>query len=450
MKKDITIRAALALSLALVLVLAGCGGNSDSSARIVVQGTAANTVARDIAGGGGTFSSGEVFVNSERITDLLEPSAESAGQGGTGDTLFEATVDNVPHTVTLRVDPRPGFVFDEWKLNKNKLRGLQWHEYLDLLLTEEESHAENLTVKAEHAEYYIATFERGFYIDLEAADNPDADGTKDNPYTGFDEAIGNLPSNRYFDDDIELTFKVAGSKKAETLSIASMASVRGGEIEELRIIGGYDRNWNKTGRSEFSISFTGFTRSNIDEFEIKSVHLPSLEYRDDLLYNDDIEFHDVYVDELTVSSGTVANLMIGNVNRSGSGRLVFVNSVLDEYVNGAVYIHSLIKGGVSSPLGSDSLNNIVLADGIVGNDTWNLYLPASASVNDYMLSDPPSSVINASSLGDDGPIEDIIDDDFLEEDIVGRERADDWGRRVSYGPYEYLDLERWERDWWDD
>ena len=138
MKKDITIRAALALSLALVLVLAGCGGNSDSSARIVVQGTAANTVARDIAGGGGTFSSGEVFVNSERITDLLEPSAESAGQGGTGDTLFEATVDNVPHTVTLRVDPRPGFVFDEWKLNKNKLRGLQWHEYLDLLLTEED------------------------------------------------------------------------------------------------------------------------------------------------------------------------------------------------------------------------------------------------------------------------------------------------------------------------
>ena len=92
----------------------------------------------------------------------------------------------------------------------------------------------------------------------------------------------------------------------------------------------------------------------------------------------------------------------------------------------------------------------MIADGIVGNDKWNLYLPASASVNDYMLSDPPSSVINASSLGDDGPIEDIIDDDFLEEDIVGRERADDWGRRVSYGPYEYLDLERWERDWWDD
>ena len=46
--------------------------------------------------------------------------------------------------------------------------------------------------------------------------------------------------------------------------------------------------------------------------------------------------------------------------------------------------------------------------------------------------------------------------ELLEEDIAGRDRPYDdddgpWMRsKVSYGPYEYLDLEKWDNDWKDD
>ncbi len=474
MKRHISIRIALAILLALALILAGCSGQKGSStARIFVQG--ASTVARDIAGGG--FGAGKVEVSGEDVTDQLEKSNETTDISGSGsDQLFEATVENVPEIITLSVDPYPGFVFNEWKLNTWKIRNsnLGWNEYLDLLLTEAESHSENLTVSADNAQYYIATFERGFYIEL-GTGKSGGDGTKGNPYKSFEDAIDNIPSSRYWDDDIELTFKVAGSDTSAVLDLGDMAAIRGSYrddgIEELKVIGGYrSSDWEKTGRSEFIIDFSGFSRGNIEEIEISSVALPSLDYDalrrssgdDDEL--DDLEFSDVSVENLTVTSGVVANLVINNVKADGSasiqsrGNLTFVNCVLENYVQNATYVHSMIKNGVTRELsGRLDLNNIVLT----GNDDdggvkgYNLYLPSDTQVNGYMLVNPPESVTDARSIGDEieiehGDFEIEIDEDYLEEDIAGRERADDWGRRVSYGPYEYLDLERWDDDWFDD
>ena len=159
------------------------------------------------------------------------------------------------------------------------------------------------------------------------------------------------------------------------------------------------------------------------------------------------------VDNLTVSSGVVANLVINNVNDSAStqsrGNLTFVNCVLENYVGNATYVHSMIKNGVNTALsGNSDLNNIVLTDDVEeGENGRNLYLPSSTEVSGYMLVDPPAYITNAKSLDEDRV---DVDDDYLEEDIAGRERADDWGHDVSYGPYEYLDLERWDDDWFDD
>lgn len=475
MKKHMSIRIALAMLLALALILAGCSGNKgNSTAKVYVQG--ASTVARDIAGGG--FGAGDVYVNSEPITDQLEKSNETTDISGSGsDQLFEATVENVPGIITLSVDPYPGFVFNEWKLNTWKIRNsnIGWDAYLDLLLTEAESHSENLTVSADNAQYYIATFERGFYIEL-GTDGSGGDGTKGSPYKSFAEAIKNIPDNRYWDDDIELTFKVAGSDPdpSASLNLSDMAAIRGpyrddDEIEELKIIGGYrSSDWEKTGRSEFSIDFSEFRRGNIEEIEISSVALPSLDYDalrrssgdDDEL--DDLEFSDVSVENLKVTSGVVANLVINNVNADGSAsiqsseNLTFVNCVLENYVQNATYVHSMIKNGVTEELsGFLNLNNIVLTGDAEEVKGYNLYLPSDTEVNGYMLKQPTDVVSTAKSIGDEieiehGDFELEIDDDYLEEDIAGRERADEWHHPVSYGPYEYLDLERWDDDWFDD
>ena len=469
MKKHMSIRIALAMLLALALILAGCSGNKgNSTAKVYVQGAAASTVARDIAGGG--FGAGDVYVNSEPITDQLEPSTQTDNPGaGTNDQLFEATVENVPETITLRVDPLPGFVFNEWKLNTWLLRrsNLGWDAYLDLLLTEAESHSENLTVSADKAQYYIATFERGAYIDLDKTGS--GDGTKENPYPNFEDAISDL-ENRWVDE--EITFKVAGSDASAVLDLGDMASIRGpyrddNEIEELKIIGGYrSSDWEKTGRSAFKIDFSGFSRGNVEEIEISSVALPELKYDalrrssgdDDEL--DDLEFSDVSVENLTVSSGVVANLVINKVNDSAStqsrGNLTFVNCVLENYVQNATYVHSMIKNGVTKELsGFLNLNNIVLTGDAEEVKGYNLYLPSDTEVNGYMLKQPTDVVSTAKSIGDEieiehGDFELEIDDDYLEEDIAGRERADEWHHPVSYGPYEYLDLERWDDDWFDD
>ena len=463
MKRRMSIRIALAMLLALALILAGCSDNKgNSTAKVYVQGAAASTVARDIAGGG--FGAGDVYVNSEPITDQLEPSTQTDNPGaGTNDQLFEATVENVPETITLRVDPLPGFVFNEWKLNTWLLRrsNLGWDAYLDLLLTEAESHSENLTVSADKAQYYIATFERGFYIDLEGSGI--GDGTKQSPYSSFTDAINSIPSYHHFDDD-EITFKVAGSDETKTLDIASMANIRSryGDddgIEEVRVIGGYEStNWNKVGRSRFTLTIDKtFGEAELEELELASVSLPALDYsalRRTDIEMDDFELRDVSVDTVT-GSGIIANLVITESAPQGA---TFINCVVPSYDSNSIYIHSMIKSD-TEVTSLENGNNIVIApgssDGVVGG---NLYLGKDTEVNGYVLREPSAvpDLMNASVLrtwnGDDDLYE------LLEEDIAGRERIYDddddyyWGNRrnVSYGPYEYLDLEKWDNDWKDD
>ncbi len=460
MKRHISIRIALAILLALALILAGCSGQKGSStARIFVQG--ASTVARDIAGGG--FGAGDVYVNSEPITDQLEPSTQTDNPGmGTNDQLFEATVENVPETITLRVDPLPGFVFNEWKLNTWLLRrsNLSWDAYLDLLLTEAESHSENLTVSADKAQYYIATFERGFYIDLEGSG--EGNGTKQSPYSSFTDAMDSIPSYHHFDDD-EITFKVAGGNTSAELDLAKLANIRSryrddDGIEEIRIIGGYEStNWNKVGRSSFKLSSSGFT-GELEEIEIASVAFDSLNFSQ--LYRsgiEELELSDVSAKTVEAGGGVVANVVITETAPKGA---TFINCVVPSYDSTATYIHSMIVAKANSRISNvNGENNIIISASSDVSDGKNIYLPETTVVDGYVLADPSevSELMNAKVLrtwGDD-------DDDlyeFLEEDIAGRERIYDddddyhWGNRntVSYGPYEYLDLEKWGNDWKDD
>ena len=118
--------------------------------------------------------------------------------------------------------------------------------------------------------------------------------------------------------------------------------------------------------------------------------------------------------------------------------MTFVNSVAP-FVSGAKYYHSIVKDVEENTI--SGANNIIVGNS-QNSDDRNHYV-ASWNGDDYKTSDSEliASLIQATPLHEDM---NGIDDDILEEDIVGRERflyEDDerWHRgiKVSYGPYEY-------------
>ena len=486
MKHNYSAKIVLAISLALIVLLAGCSNDSstDNAARIYVQGAGGATAMRSLsaASAAGGFASGDVEVNDDRITEQLKPSNDSTvdtGSSNANDTVYEAVIENVPTTITLSVEPKPGFVFNEWSFNiRRAVRdGLDWHEIYSLMLTPSERYAESLTVRAENAKYYIATFERGYYIDLDANEN--GDGTKSNPYNTFDIKNTNIVKPGTRDEDVEITFKVAGNfdgtSQNATLNLASMASLygRNTEVEEIRILGGYERtngsDWVKSGRSHISLAADGGIREmEIEEIEISSVHIEELDYevfRNTEAESDDIEFFDVSVGKISKAPEIIANLVIESTD--GLSGKVFVNSVVDKVSPSSQYIHSLIKS-VEPGTEIDGFNNIVLSDTHSGKyEDNNYYLPADTEVIGYVLNGEINSDLLTAEVYSEREFEYAtgLDDDvleILENDIAGRERSydeDDDGRwslssrNTSYGPYEYLDIDMWDRDrddWFDD
>ena len=489
----------LAIVLALLLALTSCTDSANSRATVFVQGKGGSDVdAPPARSSGNGLVSGDVLVNGTDITDQLVPSNENVTDPGTGsepgqpqdtgtpgsnDALFEAEIIDVPARITLSVEPREGFVFNEWRLNNYKVRQdrLSWHEYLDLLLTNDERYAESLNVDADKAKYYIATFERGYYINLEATEK--GSGIKSSPFNSFTEAITALGTNGSIGrfDDEEITFKVSGSNDTQTLNLSDMADIiqpskwSDDDIElELRVLGGYNEKWEKVGQSKFNIDFSVLKDEGaveIDEVEIASVNMEELDYSTlGELETDDLMLFNVSVDTVTLGNGgVIANLVI---NGTAPDNAVYVNCVVPEATSGSTYVHSMIKS-IPDDVTIKGVNNIILSgtgEPQVSTDGWNITLAQDTAVKGYMLESLPDAVLTARVLDDDwleeGDDDDNkgnpglnlnvdIDDDYLEHDIAGRERRDDddgrWRKlTASFGPYEYLDIQRWERDWDDD
>ncbi len=492
----------LAIVLALLLALISCtDNNANSRATVFVQGKGGSDIdappARSVGNG---LISGDVLVNDRNITDQLVPSDEKvtnsasgttdSGSPGSNDSLFEAELVDVPSRITLSVEPGEGFVFNEWRLNNYKVRQdrLSWTEYLDLLLTNDERFAESLEVDADKAQYYIATFERGYYINLESTEG-NGSGTKTSPLGSFKSAIEALSQDGSIGrfDDEEITFKVAGSTETEVLKLSDMAGIiqpskwSDDDIElELRVLGGYNEKWEKVGQSKFNIDFAGFDSNGaveIDEVEIASVYMEELDYGTlSGLESDDLMLFNVSVDNVTLGNigmpgdddgNVIANLVI---NESAPDNAVYVNCVVPKATSGSTYVHSMIKSNPDD-VNIKGVNNILLSgsgEPQVSEDGWNITLAGDTVVKGYMLETLPDAVLSARVLDedwlegdDDGKDEPglnlnvDIDDDYLEYDIAGRERRDgDDGRwkkaNASFGPYEYLDIQRWERDWDDD
>ena len=445
-------------------------GSRASGSVASVQSTAARSSSDQ-------FESARIVVDGKDITNDLKPENDPDYQANSpNDTLFGADVPVLGNTVSYSVEPRPGFVFDEWELSRDarsrirREHGQNWMNVMREIMRAIAGDPETIEINPDYIRYIRPTFDRGAYFDAEYDTDPDLPiGTKANPISNTEDFASFISkySDGRFDDD-ELTIKFTASSNIYSLDLSQLRNHGywdDDELEiELKLIGGYDPDsWRVTGRTS-----------------INGLKLPSLSYRNDEL-EIEIEFRNIAFTELDYSNllgsygdddrefefrncsvGTLSNarfvngLIVGTA--TGDKSTTFVNSVA-QYDANDTYIHSIITRYPGGEIEINGVNNIVVyADNNKPSyaDKVNIYISESEYAsfdNGYRTSDPSliDKLTTATALDEDafdddnhsyGGIE--IDDDMIEEDIEGRERylIDDddrygWNTKVSYGPYEY-------------
>ena len=463
------------VAFVLSLILTSCAGaEHETTAEVRVVGTAAESASRSVSAAA-EFASAEIIVDDRNITDDLKPESYSTS-GSTNDVEFQADVPVLGRTVSYSVEPRPGFVFDEWEFDRDARslirneHGQNWMNVMREIMVEIAGDPETIEINPDYIKYIRPTFDRGAYFDASHNTVHDENthiGTKSNPISDIDDLISfiNKYSNGRFDDD-ELTIKFTASSHIDSLNLSQLRNHGywdDDEIEiELKLIGGYDSEWNVIGKTEIKEiklpDFSHWFDKDLEiEIEFRNIAFTELDYSNLLgSYGDDdreFEFRNCSVG--TLSNARFVNGLIVETATDDKST-TFVNSVA-QYDAKDTYIHSIITGYENGEI--MGVNNIVVyADndkpGSVDKD--NIYISESeyaSFANGYKTSDPSliddlttATALHEDAFDDDnhsyGGIE--IDDDMIEEDIVGRERylIDDDGHywyipTVSYGPYEY-------------
>lgn len=475
------------LAIVLILALSACSqpeGSGASTAKVRVTGTAAQSSAKQRAASDTVvFASGTVTLEGEDITSQLKP-AQTETASGSNDVEFKADIPVASDRVSYSVSPKPGFVFDEWKITRASRTALKkkyrdrWWDVLFEIQKAIRDDSQTIYINPEYIEYIRPTFDRGYYLAPGAKE--DGDGSAGSPFNKLDSIIAELKDKgRYYDDD-ELTIKIRSGNAGDfNLDFLEQGYYKDeGEIE-LKLIGGYDDEWNlSTERTNISsISFPDISGSRIEELEIelRNIELTELDYERLPQSNDDfeIDFRNCSVDTLSNADGKIVNGLVVDQLGTNSGNVVFVNSSAP-YAKENMYYHSIVRDADSNII--NGRNNIVLGtapssvDGS-GDGTDNLYLEPTGW-NGYKTEnqDLISRIITARPMSENFHLssasqrdDDFEADDLLEEDIEGRERYlsdddndddhdddDDYrfdrpsrdlryrNIRVSYGPYEYL------------
>ena len=476
--RNVFLLAFVAFVLSLILTSCSGGAEHETTAEVRVVGTAAESASRSVSASA-EFASAEIIVDDRNITDDLKPESYSTS-GSTNDVEFQADIPVLGNTVSYSVEPRPGFVFDEWEFSRDarsrirREHGQNWMNVMREIMMSIAGDPETIEINPDYIRYIRPTFDRGAYFDASHTTVSDGNadiGTKANPISDIDDLISfiNKYSSDRFDDD-ELTIKFTSSSvgSLDFSHIHSGTEHRYWDDEreiELKLIGGYDSKWNYSGDRTPVTGITLPDLSTFEEIEIefRNISFTELDYSNFLgsYGEDDREFEFRNCSVGTLSNARFVNgLIVGTA--TGDNSTTFVNSVA-QYDANDTYIHSIITGYSGGEI--RGVNNIVVyADNDKPSpvekraDDSNYYIPSdvyenSFGLNGYKTSDQSliDKLTTATALYEDvfdddnhsyGGIE--IDDDMIEEDIVGRERylIDDDGHywdtpTVSYGPYEY-------------
>lgn len=476
-----TNRGILLAFLAIILIgLTACSGSGGDpvTAKVFVNGTAmsANTKAvSDIS-----FASASIIVGGDDITGQLEPvgtvdpatgeaDQNSTVQSGNNNVEFGAEVPVAGTTVPYEVQPRPGFVFDEWEIMRWRLPNSDRRNLIAEIKEAIAGDKQTIQIRPELIQYIRPEFDRGAYVDFEAKEG--GDGSSGKPFDSISSAISFIKNETRYDDD-EFTLKIRGTS-AQSIDLTSLSSGLGywdDDLEvELKILGGYDGDWNLSGdnRTEItSIKLPSINRGIEMEIELEfrniefnELNLSSIfgnsNARDDDDDEIEIDFRNCSVVTLTGASNRVVNGLVVEKLADGTTGVTFVNSDAP-YGDGNTYYHSVIRDWTEGSGSIIGKNNIVVAEAPTatqnGGGSENYYNASFGE--DYKDSSLEGLICTAAPLSEDSISG--LDDDILEEDIEGRERYlsdeedgddDDDDRppvrdiRVSYGPYEYKPID---------
>lgn len=435
------------LAIVLVLTSTSCSDpGRETNAEVRVIGTAIGGNNNSRAVSTMKFGSGKVIVGDKDVTASLVPVSQPSD--GQNNVEFTTTVPVVGNTVKYTVSAKRGFVFDEWEFDRRTVMNdfkdtykEKWVDVLREILKAIAGDRQTIEINPDYIRFICPTFDRGVHFDPDF--NGEGDGSSEKPFNDINDVLGYIKNESRFDDELTIKFRSGNIDSFDLSKIET--GYWNDELEiELKLLGGYDSDWNLSGaRTSFGF-FVFPDMKNIDEIEVelRNIHIETFNKTD--FFNDDleIEFRNCSVGSLN-ASGIVNGLIIETVGSSSSD-LIFVNSVAP-YVENAKYYHSVVKNAGGSKV--NGANNII-QNGDSTNDNGKNHYVVSWNGNEYKTSDPDliEKLIHATPLNEDTA---GLDDDILEEDIVGRERFlyeddDRWhkGIKVSYGPYEY--------QWFDD
>lgn len=443
MKRRTTRIAAVMIAAALVLILSACSADhEETKALIKVRGAAGSSGLRAITSdqsGGSALAAAEVSVDHVDITDKLKP-AEGTGN----DTIFTAEVVTTSPEIYYSVSPRPGFVFDEWEIDKDAVKrdyGSSWKRVLreiEKAVDDDEAKEESqsIFIAPEYTKYIIPTFDHGFHVDVYATE--DGDGSAKSPFNSFEKALKAFSS---WDED-EITIKFRGENADRPIDIDMSTLVIKEDEIEMKILGGYGAGWEITDKATKVGSVVFPSGLEEVEIEFRGIDFESLDLSD-VAFNDDyeVEFENCSAETLTLKDGTTVNAV--QAKAVGGTGIVFFNSVVP-YNESNIYYHSLITGwdGTGAIQGA---NNIVIRDGSDEGVSDSNFMITGDRVDGYKITgDLPAGISRATALDEDRVLGSGDKDDYLEEDIVGRDRNeydDDRAEYVSFGPYEYLEID---------
>ena len=476
------------MAIVLFLTLPSCDSSSpgETNAEVRVIGSAESTTPKASGARAETmrFSSGNVIVAEKDITDQLVPEDPSTVTAGSNNVEFTATVPVIGETVTYSVTPKEHFVFDEWEIDRERVKRenrSDWRRVIIEIKDAIEGDPETITIRPQLIKYIRPTFDRGYYI-APGAEN--GKGTKDQPF-GSTEEVSEYAKLFWFHDEIELTLKIQSNDEPLELDFSSFSqnspfkSDDGMEIE-LKIIGGYGNNWN-VGNSRTKVSSAFRLPSSIDsthieemEIEFRNIEFKNFDFsslpgnsKDFDDGDNEIEFRNCSFTNLSgympVMNGMIIESFAVNSKPSNT---IFANSVVP-YVAGNTYYHCIITDWSEGDI-IEGKNNIVISGEVQApsdNNDKNQYVRSYNSFKEHEFKTEDPQLIR--DLTSATPISENVleiaggrdfDDDILEEDIEGNERFelddddyydDYWfhqnGKfKVSYGPYEYL------HHWFDD
>ena len=165
-------KAALLAFLALVLAftVVSCsdpGHKTNAEVRVVGTAVSKDEKSRSVASEL-QFGSGEVWLGGNDITSSLVPAEGSNAKNGQNNIEFEAEVPVIGETVTYRIEPEDGFVFDEWEIvSRNEIRrgeGDNWWNVLNEIWQATRGDSETIEIRPEYIKYIRPSFDRGIYV----------------------------------------------------------------------------------------------------------------------------------------------------------------------------------------------------------------------------------------------------------------------------------------------